>query len=355
MVSPHILKKDCFLVLRSLAPRAREVIERRFGLVNGKKETLESIGRDFGVTRERVRQIESEALRRLREQIKRENLSFIQKYYHDWLRSLRIHGNIQREDIFLEDIGGRQMPYVLFLLHLNDSFTYFPETEDFYGAWSCNTESMSGVVEVVNILIQRLEALGKSLGDRELVDVYRQKAPQKGLYALHPRVIFSYASLSKRIGRGLHGLWGLREWPEISPRGLRDRAYLVYKRERKPLHFVDVARLIEHYGFNPKGRKVLVQSVHNDLIRDPRFVLIGRGIYALKEWGYTSGVVRDVIAHILEQADTPLSAEEIVTLVLKQRRVKTTTILLNLQNKKYFARTPEGKYMLAKTQETTLA
>jgi len=52
--------------LQTLTPRERRVIERRFGLIDDKDETLTAIGREIGVTRERIRQIESTALRKLR-------------------------------------------------------------------------------------------------------------------------------------------------------------------------------------------------------------------------------------------------------------------------------------------------
>jgi RNA polymerase primary sigma factor len=52
--------------LMTLSPRERRVIERRFGLTGDNDETLTAIGREIGVTRERIRQIESTALRKLR-------------------------------------------------------------------------------------------------------------------------------------------------------------------------------------------------------------------------------------------------------------------------------------------------
>ena len=53
---------------------------------------------------------------------------------------------------------------------------------------------------------------------------------------------------------------------------------------RRPMHFIEIANAISSFGFD--NRPVTIQAVHNDLIRYPEFVLVGRGMYALREWGY---------------------------------------------------------------------
>jgi len=143
--------------------------------------------------------------------------------------------------------------------------------------------------------------------------------------------------ISKKIQKNSEGFFGLKEWPEINPKGVKDKAFLVFKKEQKPLHFAQVAQLID---------SALPQTVHNELIKDPRFILVGRGIYALREWGYEPGMVKDVILNILKQAKNPLSKEEILQKTLKQRLVKQNTVFLNLSNRKYFLRTGDGRYKI---------
>ena len=162
------------------------------------------------------------------------------------------------------------------------------------------------------------------------------------------KALLSFLEVSKEIQQGLEGKFGKREWPEINPRGVRDRAYLIFKKEKRPLHIREVTQLIN----SSKDEKIsqpraLVQTVHNELIKDPRFVLVGRGLYALKEWGYSPGTVQEIIAQILKENQRPLSKEEIIKKVLEQRIVKSNTILINLNK---FARTADGKYTLKGTR-----
>ncbi|MBI4337327.1 MAG: sigma-70 family RNA polymerase sigma factor, partial [Chloroflexi bacterium] len=64
--SYQLLKQQVEEVLSTLSDRERRVLELRFGLTDGRSRTLEEVGREFGVTRERIRQIEAKALRKLR-------------------------------------------------------------------------------------------------------------------------------------------------------------------------------------------------------------------------------------------------------------------------------------------------
>ena len=62
----ELLRRELANVLKSLTPREERVLTLRFGLEDGRSRTLEELGREFNVTRERVRQIEAKALRKLR-------------------------------------------------------------------------------------------------------------------------------------------------------------------------------------------------------------------------------------------------------------------------------------------------
>ena len=154
----------------------------------------------------------------------------------------------------------------------------------------------------------------------------------------------------QKIESNWQGDYGLISWPEINPRRLRDKIYLVFKEEEKPVHFSQVTDMVnqlrEKINSPSFERVALRQTVHNELIRDDRFVLVGRGTYALREWGYQPGTVKEVIASVLKQNGKPLSKEEILDKVLKQRVVRKATILLNLSREKEFEKLENGYYRL---------
>lgn len=317
----------CSSLLNDLPERQKEVISRRFalsGAANKERETLESIGQYFGITRERVRQIEKDTLFKLKPNTKK--YQKVSQYFKDYLKH---SGNLKKEDILLAELGGKNWQnQVYFLLTLSDDFERFGETEDFYSFWTTNLDSVAMVKKIINSLYQNLKKTGKP--------VLLKKLSELGSY--NQNDLISILEISKKIQRNSDNLFGLKEWPEINPRGVKDRAYLVLQKESRPLHFREVASLIP--------AKALPQTVHNELIKDSRFVLVGRGIYALKEWGYEKGMVKDVIFKTLKEAGRPLSKSEILDKVLKQRLVKENTILLNLSNKKYFSKISEGLYTI---------
>ncbi len=305
-------------LLKDLPDKHQEVISRRFGL-KSEKETLESIGEDFGVTRERVRQIEEDGLKRLEDKIL---LPVVQNVFQDFLKYFKTAGSLKREDLVLQDLGGKNFKsHVSFLLTIGKPFQKYGETQDFHAFWAIDRNAFNVAQKSINDFAGRLED---------------EKTPM----ALPKEVLPSYIEISKNILKGPDGLYGLADWPEINPRGVKDKAYLVMKKEQKPLHFTKVAGLI--------GNGALVQTVHNELIKDQRFVLVGRGLYALKEWGYEQGFVKDVIANVINNSGGQLLKDEIVQAVLKQRQVKPSTVLLNLQNQKYFIKNSEGEYTIRK-------
>lgn len=320
-------RKICQDLIKGLSPKQKEVVLFRFAL-NGEgaakdRETLEAVGKRFGVTRERVRQIEESGLRGIKSRSKKYSAVF--QYFKNYFQS---NGGLKKEDVAFAELGEKKWGnQVYFLLSLDDKFRRFGENRDFWSSWSLSDSSLNLAKKTVDNLLQKLEESGKPLVLKELTRLSSLKAS----------VLESYLAISKKIQKNREGFFGPKSWPEINPRGVKDKALLVFKKEQKPLHFTEVSKSIAGS---------LVQTVHNELIRDPRFVLVGRGVYALKEWGYEPGQVKDVIQKTLKERGRPLTREEILSQVLKQRMVKENTVFLNLGNKKNFSKDSQGRYWI---------
>lgn len=313
--------------------RDKEVLKRRGG-INVEHQTLEQIGQDLNITRERVRQIEKAALARVRE-LQGQNDEFA----NEVITMLQNTGGL----ISLSSISDQlkltneQLPHAIFLIRVNPNMLIL-DRNDHHSHIVGSSESYTP--EKVKLVHEALVDAFKNHGKPTKFATITKyiDGPHSADSLMELAVASSYLT-------ELDGNWGLTSWPEVNPKSIRDKIYLVLKRTGRPLHFSEIARKITELTANPK--KVTTQAVHNELIKDKRFVLIGRGIYALAEWGYRSGTVADIIEEILSEENGPLAKDEIVKRVLARRQVKTTTIVLNLQEKPQFKRVEKGVYTLA--------
>ncbi len=314
--------------------RMRDILIRRFGLHNGQRQTLELIGQRYGITRERVRQIEKNGIAILSKSINylRPAISTIQNYLNEY-------GKMRREAALLEDLSDGSkysQSAIYFILSISRPFYRFGETSEFYPLWTINKRCLNSARRIIYSLVRELEKKKEVAPEEEIIKIGQNIGASSVL------AVRSYIDACKLIDKNSFGEIGLSHWPEIRPRGVKDKAYLVLKKIGRPLHFTELAKAINETDL--ASNPVNIQTVHNELIKDPRFILIGRGIYALNEWDYESGTVLDVIKKILAN-EGPLTKEEIIKRVLEKKLIKENTVLINLQNKKYFRR--EGnKYSL---------
>ena len=330
-------------VLKSMNPRTQDIVSRRFGLKTGSAETLESIGKKYKITRERVRQIEEVALRELRKSFETLNL----KDHVSRVKAiLSNYGNVLREDFLFHEFSGSSQHNKLngslvFLMTISNSFERSPETDDYYTAWTVKDPFyIQKAKEATEKVIQAFKKQNAVIPEAGLASFFN-KVSQEDIS--DNKIILSYLSLSKQIGKNIFGEMGLVTWPQIRPKGIKDKALLVLKRTGQPLHFRKITETINGYKFDSK--KANFQTVHNELIKDKRFVLVGRGLYALSEWGYQAGTVKDVLAALLKK-NGPMLKDKIIAKTAEARFVKPNTIILNLQDKKLFKKDEKGFYSL---------
>lgn len=320
-----------------LSPKQRRVVAGRFGLKGGAKATLQEIGDELGVTRERVRQIEAQTMKKLAPMVRAEAQSFVEAA----VRHLADVGGVRRDDNFIEDLRATVLKSdrdaknlaekVRFVLLAAGEPRYVPATDEMHAYWASSAAAEKKFLDFV----KKVTDFFKKAGTKKIIDEKAHLALCKDMVTCH------YLSIPKHIGTNVFGDMGLREWAEIEPKTVRDKAYLVLKKHKEPLHFEEIAKHIAKYRL--AARPAHVQTVHNELIKDPRFVLVGRGIYGLEEHGYERGTVKDVIVRLLKR-NGPMEAKRVLALVNEQRFLKQNTVLLALQNRKFFNRLDDGKY-----------
>lgn len=340
---PVDLKVTTEELLNGLDTRSRDIIERRFGLSGQEPQTLEAIGDKYGITRERVRQIETNAKKNLAQlKDKLRPVDAILMNIFAQFGGLLAEGHIARlaQEATKSDISPN---VVRFYLEILPGYTYITKSTVFHPHWSHENTPHDHVEHIVGAAKQFLEDIKKPQLFAELTQAIKAKLSAQEQVVVE-KYIEAALVASKDMDMTAFNQWGLTEWAETSPRGVADKAYAVLRNNMKPAHFRDITTMINSAHFD--ARVANPQTVHNELIKDSRFVLVGRGLYGLKEWGYMTGTVADVLESILKDAKEPMSREDLVEKVLKQRLVKKNTIVLSLQNANRFVRTQKNKYSL---------
>lgn len=333
-------------VLSSLSEKERDVIERRIWL-RGNRETLQSIGNSFSpnITRERVRQIEDAGIKKVGRIIKATELSSIQEKAKELLE---LHGGLMTRDKLVGalvkemNLSKDVNSHILEVIVQSDfdilkskprlgTQTYFflpnitrKHIDSVHTSAVKTLKKKKDVMEQSELYGAISESLGETLGD------------------LGTPFIDSVMDVFDDIVKWEDTLIGLTRWKILNPKTLKDKSIYVMKKEKVPMHFVDISNKISEYLWET----VKVNTIHNELIRNEEFILIGRGIYALKEWGFKPGTVLDVISDVLRKEWDAMSTDEIIKRVLKVRDVKKTTIYMNLQNKNVIERVWRNFYKL---------
>lgn len=336
-LQPKTVTKE---LIGGLPDRVRKVLVDRFGLQGGEGKTLESIGKEYGITRERIRQIEGSGLSAVRDS---DAYTEHARALEEIKQTIAALGGILAEHTILSELpkSEAERNHVLFLLTVGHHFTDKRETPDFRRRWFVDQALAESVETALQELYDAVDA-STLLPEDEFLELFGKHLKEVGVKIREAETMLRYLQISKRLGRNPLGEWGRLESPHVRIKNTRDFAYLTLKRHGSPMHFTEVAKGIRDL-FKKSAHPA---TTHNELIKDARFILVGRGLYALQEWGYAPGVVREVIKGVLSR-DGALTREEIIDRVKRERYVKDATIVVNLQHSD-FKRTQDGRYTLAR-------
>jgi hypothetical protein len=371
-------------LINELSVRERDILAKRFGLINNENYTLENIGKLYNLTRERIRQIERSAVKKLRlmENLE-EYVGGLKKVINSLIEE---HGGLIEREHLLENLinfsldGARAREndkqvhrnHFIFLLAkiLFDEYEELNDSEIFKKSFKFKHASTEHLEEFARELVEKLKEAKNIKPTSELLELakdlesykkYKEKfdlpadldisaSLENDLFEEDAesvnknKPIYSILKLAKRIAQNKFGHWGLKEWREIVPKTVNDKAYIILKNNGRPMHFAEISKKINEIKFDCKISNPA--SVHNELILDDKYILVGRGLYTLKEFGYDKGTVADVIEQILKEVDRPLSRDEIVNKVLEKRVVQKATIILSLTRNEKFEKLSDNKFVL---------
>ena len=335
-------------LLSNLKERPRDILERRFGLQGHAPMVLGKIGEEFSVTRERIRQIENDSFKKLREASKGEKFGEIEKnalevtegaggFCEKRLLKEKVKANVQQ----------KQRNQLMFILNSSKKLKFKKGKLSMKGFWYLADSGKidMDVAKSHNFIVKYIKEQKKPITFAQILDHVRADEKWKDFFAEErgQKRLKMVLGISRVVDRNILDEWGLKNWKVISQRGAREKAYIVLRKYEKPLHFRKITVLInEHWD----EKEALPQTVHNELIKDGRFVLVGRGIYGLRDWGFPEGTVREVIHAFLQDQDDPVDKETIVAYVLTKKQVKRTTVMVTLADRSSFHKTNEGLFMV---------
>jgi DNA-binding CsgD family transcriptional regulator/DNA-directed RNA polymerase delta subunit len=326
-------------VISDLPERSREILKSRYGVTEGKSQTLEEIGRKYKITRERIRQIIKEVFKKIKSKKQSEIFEAFRKKIEFTIG--QNNGIIKKEDLLFRLGGGdhKERGAVNIFLESIESIIFNEGKSEIEKSVSLSDFDFGIWKEIKDEAKSILSEAKRTLGIDELVSKLSKRGKN-----VSPDKLCNHLSVSKEIKKSKFDKWGISHWIEINPKIVWQKTYLVLKEANEPLHYREIARLIDKYYLGKK--KTHPQTVHNELIKNSRFVLVGRGIYAMAEWGYKKGTVKDVLEEILSRNQKPMKSDEILNNILKVRQVKKSTVFINLNN--FFEKVGKDAYTIKK-------
>ncbi len=331
-------------ILSELPEKYKNILIKRYGLKSKiQRHTLEAISSDYNVTRERIRQIENAAKKLI---LETDNLvSHTKIAVKDLKKAIDDLGGVAPERNLLSKFTDNldEQDYLHFLLNLSKPFHQEKSREFSDTIWYTKKENFEAFKKSLNDVYKNLKT-DEVLTEKDIIEKFIEKmcnyTDDKRLLKLN--TVKKLINISKKIDSNPFGYWGKAESRQINLKGAKDYAYLILKEKKKPMHFREISNFIH----NTFKKKINTATVHNELIKDKRFVLIGRGKYGLTEWkNYSGGTVVDVIKETLKKSG-PMLKEEIIKKVLARKDVKEQTISINLSKKKFFEKNKKKEYYL---------
>lgn len=340
------------LFIRLSDNRCIKVLKMRFGLGGYRPMTLEEVGKEFGVTRERIRQIEAKSLRRLVP-----SSTGYRKLLRDSLSKWMISrggavGEQEADEYFLSD-GGFDKYDGSSVLDLFSEINIVSNTRRkgivIYSSVLTEMKLERILTKAEQILSQSKESLSikaikakMGLRNKLFVEympdlwVSSQLFLEK-LFELMPTIAEVYEDKAKAYTMHSNRKYFPQYWSDV--------IYRVIKDEDGPLHFTEITERVNDLKmFN---RSLDVRRTMGVLLDDKRFAHTGiKGTYGLTEWGIRKEMLPDLIKECMNDAGFPLHFDQIFNFVSKYKYTKKTNVYACLNSNRHFYRLSNGLYWL---------
>lgn len=327
---------DIFLELN---PRERDILSRKFGFQNS-EETLEDLALDYNVSRERIRQIQENALKKILPLIDRnQQVGKILQNIKELLLPIGIrsekslfHLASQKFHFFDRDLNRLKFLVIYsskIIFHRNDNLFH-----NFYASESKIYHFGRHLLK--KIYFHFLETK-KTYPEEEILKLVLKEIKKHLKSKPDFNDLIDFLKILKPLGKNPFNFWGLKNNNFIVPHCLKDKIYLILNLKQKPMHFKEVYQELHrlaqaeddliHYFWH---KKYNLNSVKNELIKHKEFVLVGRGIYGLREWGLVEGTAKDLILKFL-RAKKKILRKELWEMISNLRPIKETSFNIYLK------------------------
>ena len=335
-------------VLLYCKPKERLILMRKFGLDGNKETPLQKIGKEYSLTRERVRQIETQALMRFR------RLIVGNEVYMNVLQEskniLESHGGILGEDALISKIINKNLfkfsKQELKLILVSDfDITYLKRNKEINKAFYIEPLYEDLLTKIVLFTLQHFKERNHSQDLYEFISELKDYFAEdtKDIPSLKNDLFYvNFFNIVKNITILDWKIW-LLEFDDINPKTVKLKMLYTMRRLNKPIHYQELpVKILERFP----GEVTKINTIHNELVKNnDLFVNQGLGLYWLKERGFQGGSVKDILIRIFKKNNHPMTAKELTREVLREKMVSPNTVILNLQKfKDDFQRVDKGTY-----------
>lgn len=371
---------DAFLE-RCKDKRAIEIMKRRYGLNSGERETLEEIGNSYGITRERIRQIQEKAIKKLRHPMVKEKNQIIELVEEVLWKN---HGIISEEeaDQLLSNIF-KNIPYdgsslLDLLADIGWIQTHKVGDAPFYSPKFSGLNLSVLMTEIIQLLksngnLMNVESIAKNLSCKTIevpaqyvsqnagsettlnrsaynrnYTVYEQKDVMSSDKLIH--LVSRCCKLDPRIEERITNHFTLYS--------LHNRRHIwsvlisqILEKEGIPLHFTEIANRVNDL-LREEEKYLDERKVYSLLIETSIFAHTGvRGMYGLTKWGLRKESTQELAIEFIEKSGFPVHWEQIFFYVSKYKDTRRQSIRNILSNSEKFIKKNDGFYWIKNNQD----